>query len=192
MEAAEGLSDPINVNEEPSQGPAAAFVAWSRLRAAMRSWGANGQRGLIEWMVRQGLGHSFRPGQYLERIVQDFILNRAQASHPGVEDLQRIYEAVTVHLGQHPERIQEGSLGRPPRSGRVGPRATRTQPSTAQLNSEQPPAAGPGETSNPFLTPPAGPAEALGSQRTQRPTVHAGNDPPRTTWLQLDAVDLAA
>jgi hypothetical protein len=189
-EAAEGVPDPIQMNGRPMTADGAAFAAWSRLRAAMRSWGVNGRQGLAAWMERQGLGYGFSPGKYLDRDTQEYVLKQAQASHPGVEDLQAVYQAVAMHLSQHPERVQPSSLARSQRSGRAGPRATERQP--AQV-SAQPPA---GRQSTVRGQSTAARRQRSQTQQLEQQSQRSCAEEPAArvarSWAQLDEVDLAA
>ena len=176
------------MNNSPMTGEGAAFAAWMRLRAAMRSWRVFGQQGLAAWMEHQGLGYDFRPGNYLDRTTQEFVLSMAEASHPGVEALQQVYQAITVHLSVHPERIGPDALSRPQREGRSGPRTRVQRPAqplagAVTAGSSQQPAQGPA------AAPAAGGQQQ--SQTQQQEQLPVGQ-PTRTSWAQLDAVDLSA
>ena len=134
--AAEGLPASFGPSDLPC--PAAVCEAWSQLRAALRDRGVHGGRGLCAWLVREGVETSVSPGAYLNRWTQEFVLQTAAASHPGVGALDGIYAAVTLHLARNPQRLGAGSLTRALGQGRRGPRDSQPQPPTPPPLTTQP------------------------------------------------------
>ena len=131
--AGRGMQDVFTFLQGDLAAPQAFRACWEALRAGLRALGIGSAVDLAAWWVSSGFGFSAaRPYTYVSRGAQEYALLCAIDQKQEAGMIRALLPALALHLGRHPELIDETSRAAPPQAPRArGGRNRRNSCSSA-------------------------------------------------------------
>ena len=96
---AETMDEEVDFFEGRVNPADAVRVAWTALRAALRSWGASGQEDLTQWLRDQRFAGA-QPGNHIPARAQEFLISEACRFDARVALLEAFFVRLTLHMGR--------------------------------------------------------------------------------------------